>query len=59
MKRKSAVGAWVVCTLAGAAWGQTDLVANGGFETGAFAPEWTQFGDTGFTGVVTGGVRLR
>src|SRR6188768_3510042 len=50
MKRKSAVGAWAVCTLAGAAWGQTDLVANGGFETGAFAPEWTQFGDTGFTG---------
>ena len=55
MKRKSMIGASVVCAMAGAAWGQTDLVANGGFETGAFGPEWTQFGDLGFTGVVTGG----
>ncbi len=26
-------------------------IANGGFETGAFAPAWTQFGNTGFTTV--------
>jgi hypothetical protein len=30
-----------------------NLVANPGFETGSFAPEWTQFGDTSFDGVGT------
>ena len=28
-----------------------NLVQNPGFETGAFAPQWTQFGDTSFDGV--------
>lgn len=30
-----------------------NLVANCGFETGAFAPEWTQSGDLSFTGLDT------
>jgi hypothetical protein len=42
-----------VLALAGAA--QADLVTNGGFETGNFAG-WSQFGNTGFTGVTGGGV---
>jgi hypothetical protein len=39
-----------VCATAGC---PVNLVVNGGFETGAFTG-WTQFGDTGFTGITTG-----
>jgi hypothetical protein len=51
MKIRHVLGASVLAAVAGTARAQTDLVANGGFETGAFAPEWTQFGDTSFTSV--------
>jgi len=43
---------FIVAVLASAALSaRANLVANPGFETGNFAPEWTQFGDTSFDGV--------
>jgi hypothetical protein len=41
---------FLVATVAVAGGARADLVTNGGFETGDFTG-WTQFGDTGFTGV--------
>jgi hypothetical protein len=52
MNRKTLL--FIVAVLASAALSahaQDNLVGNPGFETGAFAPEWTQFGGTNFTGV--------
>jgi hypothetical protein len=50
MKTPRALAASLVAALAGTAYAQPDLVANGDFETGDFSG-WTQFGDMSFTAV--------
>ncbi len=52
MKLNRVVAAAAVAALAGTAFGQTDLVTNGDFETGSFSG-WTQFGDLQYTAVQT------
>ncbi|MBX9580431.1 MAG: hypothetical protein K2X87_08995 [Gemmataceae bacterium] len=51
--RRLAGFAVVAAALAAPAPARADLVTNGGFETGDFTG-WTQFGNTGFTGVQFG-----
>jgi hypothetical protein len=50
MKRTvNVVVGFLLCGIMWASTASANIVDNGGFETGAFSPSWTQFGNTGYT----------